>query len=153
MNDLGFISAQLWDLFRCAVVPDELAAGGAMRCAVDAQRGIQLRFQPGQQRWMLGVDQAIDTLGEDVQARCHEALLRAAYASRWTAQQAGALDTEGRLSLVDCDFPGTPAQAAALAGAELIEGRLAALLLQLEGLAARPETAATATDNHSWLKA
>lgn len=159
MNDLGHISKLLWELFRSGAVPDELLAGGSLRCPVDDKRGIQLRFQPRQQRWLLGVDQAIDTLGEDDQARCQEALLRVAHTSRWTAQQVGALDAEGRISLVDCDFPGTPQQAAALADAAAIEGRLAALLHQLDALstatrAAPPSTAAPSDlDNNAWLKA
>lgn len=136
MNDLAHISTQLWELFRCGTVPDELAAGGTLRCALDDVRCIQLRFVPRQQRWLLGVDQMVDMLDEDSQARCREALLRAAHTSRWTQQQAGALDAEGCLSLVDCDFPGTPQQAMALAGASAIEARLAALLHQLEALPA-----------------
>ncbi|WP_159911576.1 hypothetical protein [Pantoea sp. 18069] len=159
MNDLGHISTQLWELFRCGTVPDELIAGGTLRCALDDRRCIQLRFQSRQQRWLLGVDQMIDTLGEDSQARCQEALLRVAHASRWTAQQVGALDAEGGISLVDCDFPGTPQQAAALADATLIEGRLAALLHRLETLTARETPASSAApassaiDDNSWRKA
>ena len=167
MNDLTHISAQLWELFRCGEVPDALAAGGMLRCVVDDVRCIQLRFAPLQQRWQLGVDQTIDRLSEDRQAQCQEALLRAAHASRWTSQQVGALETEGCITLVDCDFPGTPQQAAALAGADAIEGRLAALMEQLEGLASRAaavdtaavdtaavDTAASpATEPPSWIKA
>ena len=162
MNDLTHISAQLWELFRCGEVPDELAAGGTLRCVVDDARCVQLRFAPLQQRWLLGVDQTIDTLSEDRQAQCQEALLRAAHASRWTGQQVGALETEGCITLVDCDFPGTPQQAAALAGAAAIEGRLAALMQQLEGLAsrdasvyaaARSMAASPAAEPPSWIKA
>lgn len=162
MNDLTHISARLWELFRCGEVPDELAAGGTLRCVVDDVRRVQLRFEPLQQRWLLGVEQTIDTLGEDRQAQCHEALLRVAHASRWTGQQVGALESEGCISLLDCDFPGTPQQAAALAGAAAIEGRLAALLQQLEGFAARdaaesaaqaPTAASPATEPPPWLKA
>lgn len=80
MNDLTHISAQLWELFRCGEVPDALAAGGTLRCVVDDVRCVQLRFAPLQQRWLLGVDQTIDTLSENRQAWCQEALLRAAFA-------------------------------------------------------------------------
>jgi hypothetical protein len=159
MNDLGHISTLLWKLFRAGGLPDELLAGGTLRCAVDDKRGIELRFQPRQQRWLLGVDQAIDTLGEDERARWQEALLRVAHTSRWTAPQVGALDTEGRISLVDCDFPGTPEQAAMLADAAAIEGRLAALLHRLETLSTReapapaPAAVPSAVDNNAWLKA
>lgn len=144
MNDLGTISTQLWELLRGGAVPEELGAGGALRCRLDERRGIQLRFRPRPPRWLLGVDQVIDTLDEKQRARCHEALLRAAHASRWTAQQVGALDAEGCASLVDCDFPGTLEQAAALPGPEPIEGRLGALLQQLEALCASGDVPAEA---------
>lgn len=159
MNDLGHISTLLWELFRAGGVPEELLAGGTLRCPVDDKCGIQLRFQPRQQRWLLGVDQIVETLGEDDQARRQEALLRAAHASRWTTQQVGSLDAEGRIGLMDCDFPGLPQQAAALADAAVIEGRLAALMHQLDVLstatpAAAPPTAAPSNfDNNAWLKA
>ena len=159
MNDLGLISTQLWELFRSGEVPEELSAGGAMRCPLDARRGIQLRFQPQPPRWLLGVDQSIDTLDADQRARCHEALLRAAHTSRWTAQQVGALDAQGRVSLVDCDFPGSPQQAAALAAADPVEGRLGALLQQLGALCAVADmpavnaSAAVENEVHSWVKA
>lgn len=162
MNDLAHISTQLWEFFRCGSVPDELAAGGTLRCAVDDVRCIQLRFVPRQQRWLLGVDQMVDMLSEDSQAQCQEALLRAAHTSRWSAQQAGALDAEGCISLVDCDFPGTPQQAMALAGAPAIEARLAALLRQLDALPASTATgeaqagfpaASPVSDSNPWLKA
>lgn len=162
MKDLAHISIQLWELFRCGSVPDELAAGGTLRCAVDDIRCIQLRFVPRQQRWLLGVDQMVGMLSEDSLARCQEALLRAAHSSRWTQQQAGALDAEDCITLVDCDFPGTPQQAMALAGAPAIEARLAALLRQLDALPASTApgdaqpgfpAASPISDSNSWLKA
>ena len=159
MNDLALVSTRLWELFRGAAVPDELAEGTALRCAVDERRCVQLRFQPLQQRWLLGADQGVELQDEDDQARSQEALLRVAHASRWTAQQVGALDAEGRICLVDCDFPGSLEQAALLAGPDLIEERLRALLHQLEALCAPTAAAAASaqdpTENalNSWLKA
>lgn len=165
MNDLGLISTQLWELCRSGAVPGQMSAGGALRCLLDERRGVQLRFRPQPPRWQLGVDLATDTLDDDQRAWCHEALLRIAHASRWTAQQVGGLDDAGCARLVDCDFPGTLEQAAALPGAEPIEGSLGALLQQLEALcagadapgaaapAAGTPTPAPGSESNHWLRA
>ena len=134
MNDLADIAQHLADLFQAGEVPDELYSGAALRSPIDHDCCIQLRFQPQQQRWMLGVDRSIDSLDAEIQAQWRENLLRVGYASRWDQQLVGALDSEGRVSLVDCDFPGRPQQAAENATAQAIEGRLQAMLKKLDML-------------------
>lgn len=136
MNDLTLIAQTLVALFQASGVPEELLTGQALRSPLHDGYGVQLRFQPQQQRWMLGVDRNIALWDEAAQARCEEKLLRMAYASRFAAQQLGMLDAGDHLGLVDCDFPGTPQQAAEHATEQAIEGRLQELLNYLMGLEA-----------------
>lgn len=168
MNSLKDISEHLANLFETGGVPEEMLSGMALRSQVSDDCCVQLRFQPRQQRWMLGVDCSATRLDGAAQAQWQEKLLRAAHASRWEAQLVGALDTDWNMTLVDCDFPGTPEQAAQYATAQAIEGRLQGLLNQLAALR-RPEAEAdpadapgspsegpdvpASTGNADWLKA
>ncbi len=144
MSDRALIAQHLASLFQTGEVPEELHNGVALRSPLDAHCCVQLRFQPLEQRWMLGVDRSMDRLDADVQAQWQENLLRVGHASRWESQHVGGLDATGLASLVDCDFPGTPQQAAEHATAQAIEGRLQALLNQLEALQAPAEDAGSA---------
>lgn len=167
MNDLADIAQHLADLFQTGEVPDELYSGVALRSPINHDCCVQLRFQPQQQRWMLGVDRSIDSLDAEIQAQWRENLLRVGYASRWDQQLVGALDSQGRVSLVDCDFPGSPQQAAENVTAQAIEGRLQAMLKQLDMLqfcaeelldaqdssASLPDAAFFFAETSPWLKA
>lgn len=141
MSDLALIAQHLASLFQTGEVPEELQNGVALRSPLNGHCCVQLRFQPLQQRWMLGMDQGMDGLDADVQAQWQENLLRVGHASRWESLQVGGLDSTGQVSLVDCDFLGTPQQAAEHATAQAIEGRLQTLLNQLEALQAPAEDA------------
>lgn len=163
MNSLAEISEHLAKLFETGAVPEEMLTGMALRSQVAEDCCVQLRFQPRQQRWMLGVDCSDTRLAGAAQAQWQERLLRAAHASRWEAQLVGGLDTDGNMTLVDCDFPGMPEQAAQYATAQTVEGRLQVLLNQLAALRgpgaaadASPSNrtgAAPSTGNAEWLKA
>jgi len=168
MNSLADISGHLAALFETGGVPEEMLSGVALRSPVSEECCVQLRFQPRQQRWMLGVDCSAASLDDAAQAQWQENLLRAAHASRWEGQQVGALDTDGNMTLVDCDFPGTPEQAAQQATAQAVEGRLQVLLHRLaalRGLGAEADAAEASvnpsngpgaeasTGNADWLKA
>ena len=166
MNDLALMAQHLASLFQTGEVPEELHTGVALRSPLDEHCCVQLRFQPLQQRWMLGVDRSMDRLDAAAQAQWQENLLRVGHTSRWGGQQVGALDLTGQVSLVDCDFPGTPRQAAEHATAQAIEGRLRALLHQLEALqgpaenagpadspSRAAEAAAAFSDASDWVKA
>ncbi len=146
MSDRALIAQHLASLFQTGEVPEELHNGVALRSPLDAHCCVQLRFQPLEQRWMLGVDRSMDRLDADVQAQWQENLLRVGHASRWESQHVGGLDATGLASLVDCDFPGTPQQAAEHATAQAIEGRLQALLNQLDMLRAPAYGAVAAED-------
>lgn len=168
MNSLAYISEQLASLFETGAVPEEMLTGMALRSQVTEDCCVQLRFQPRQQRWMLGVDCSDTRLTGAAQAQCQEKLLRAAHASRWEAQLVGGLDADGNMTLVDCDFPGTPEQATLGATVQAVEGRLQVLLKQLTalispGAEADPGNAAdspwkgpgavSSTGNADWIKA
>lgn len=163
MSELAAIAQHLAQLFETGDVPEELMEGVVLRAPVQDECCIQLRWLQHPPGWVLGVDRSLAQFDAHRQAQWQERLLRTAHASRWEQQLVGVLDAEGRVGLLDMDFPGSAQHAVTHACAQAIEGRLQVLLQQLRrlGVAELPAAVTAAGDvspvascgANTWLKA